>query len=72
MVGRYDLCHTIKCLLKLGTPHSKEVDKLLRIVAAAARPESSALTSREYHTIIIIRYFSYLESNILLVFKIHL
>ena len=53
MVGRHDLCHTVKGLLKLGAPHSKEVDKLLRIVAAAARPESAALTSRQYHTIII-------------------
>ena len=53
MVGRHDLCHTVKGLLKLGAPYSKEVDKLLRIVAAAARPESAALTSRQYHTIII-------------------
>ena len=48
-----DLRETVKGLLQLGTPDTEEVDKLLRLVVAAARPQSAAPASRQDDAIML-------------------
>ena len=59
VVGRYYLHHSIIGLLELSATHAKEINELFRIIAPAARPESSTLTTCEYHAIIVVIVYSH-------------
>ena len=55
---RYYLQHSFVCLLEKSLATAEEVNKLLRKILAAHRPESSSFTSSEYYCIFHVLYFS--------------
>ena len=50
---RHDANKTVVCLLKLRPSTTEKVNKLFRLILAAARPQTLALAASQYHAIVV-------------------
>src|SRR5574344_26 len=60
LVWQY-LCEPVKSLLKGSATRTKEINKLFRQIFTAARPQTASQASCQYHTIIILYIYHFID-----------